>query len=835
MFKALIRLLALIVALQPALAGAQTYPTVPDNSVIGRLGAGGRSGPSQAIPFATLKAQLGLSTVSIAALRALAPRVSDSVNVLGYYTAGDDGGGNFIWNNSSTAADNGGSIIAPTAGGTGRWVRQTAIPNQYTPKMFGAKSDGVNDDGPPIRSLMNFLGATALGGNIQLACNTTYFISSLSTNSPQASLIKPLSNVNITGCGANSKIRMGAGMNTSSASFVWGIYSSGTVNNARYANFTMDMNGANNSCSGTCWASNAAIGVAIGDKLAVENVDFIDNPGSNDTVFGTAVATPTVTNLRLNGNRHTNSGTAVNAAAVDFSADFFIATNATLSNTSYSNAGHSVSTPFEAHGTNIVVSSLTVSDYYSCGFVSNLASETTSNVNVGAVSCMDTATGLAVFSFASGPQSSISIHDIDIKFLTGNSGYGIDACTQMNATSGPNVGLSISDITISSDVTTNLGNEAPGVAACRWSSVQASGIVGTNLQGPGFVADNIPVGSTIRLSNSHFTNPGRTSTAANQVGVRFLNTSGNAAGNISIENVTSSGTVQYNISGNVNATQGTIDASSLASGATIDQRNWTGTGMAAVTFPQAQTNLRSTGGTGQFVKQASAGGALSVSAPVVSELGGLGTGVAAALANALNAAGGVAPVTSPTFTGTPAAPTAAVDTNTTQLATTAMVLAQAAAATPLAATSAGAVGTSTRFARADHQHPASNTYSHSLFSAGNTSCCAQNTTTFFTYSAASTESVVAIPAPQVSTFDKLYCSTVAAPAAGQTFTMTMRKNAVDQALTCQMTSAGATCNDTTHSFSTAAGDLIDVKIVTSATSGSANGMNCGVRVTTVSP
>lgn len=62
-----------------------------------------------------------------------------------------------------------------------------------------------------------------------------------------------------------------------------------------------------------------------------------------------------------------------------------------------------------------------------------------------------------------------------------------------------------------------------------------------------------------------------------------------------------------------------------------------------------------------------------------------------------------APLASPTFTGTPAAPTAAIDTSTTQLATTAYVLAQAASVTP-AAVSTAAVGTSTRFARADHAH-----------------------------------------------------------------------------------------------------------------------------------
>jgi hypothetical protein len=40
-------------------AAAQQFPTVPDRTVIGRIGVGGSSGPSQAIPFATLLAQIG--------------------------------------------------------------------------------------------------------------------------------------------------------------------------------------------------------------------------------------------------------------------------------------------------------------------------------------------------------------------------------------------------------------------------------------------------------------------------------------------------------------------------------------------------------------------------------------------------------------------------------------------------------------------------------------------------------------------------------------------------------------------------------------------------------
>lgn len=63
-----------------------------------------------------------------------------------------------------------------------------------------------------------------------------------------------------------------------------------------------------------------------------------------------------------------------------------------------------------------------------------------------------------------------------------------------------------------------------------------------------------------------------------------------------------------------------------------------------------------------------------------------------------------APLASPTFTGTPAGPTAAADTNTTQLATTAYVVGQAGSATPLGNGTA-TVGTSLRYARQDHIHP----------------------------------------------------------------------------------------------------------------------------------
>lgn len=63
-----------------------------------------------------------------------------------------------------------------------------------------------------------------------------------------------------------------------------------------------------------------------------------------------------------------------------------------------------------------------------------------------------------------------------------------------------------------------------------------------------------------------------------------------------------------------------------------------------------------------------------------------------------------APIASPTFTGIPAVPTAEADTSTTQAASTAFVVGQAATASP-AMDGTAAVGTSKKFARQDHVHP----------------------------------------------------------------------------------------------------------------------------------
>lgn len=82
---------------------------------------------------------------NIAELKLRKGRSGTIVEVSGYYSANDGGGGKYQWDNTSTATDDGGSVIAVTGVTTGRWI---AIfdDNIVNVKRFGAKGDGSTDD-----------------------------------------------------------------------------------------------------------------------------------------------------------------------------------------------------------------------------------------------------------------------------------------------------------------------------------------------------------------------------------------------------------------------------------------------------------------------------------------------------------------------------------------------------------------------------------------------------------------------------------------------------------------------------------------------------------------
>ena len=111
----------------------------------------------------------------LASLRAMTHATSAPVVVVeGYGSAGDGGGGIFLWNSASTLADNDGTIIRPNdvvATSAGRWIRLYTGPVNV--RWFGAGL-GLGSDLARIMSALVVL--TATGGELFFPA-ATYFLS----------------------------------------------------------------------------------------------------------------------------------------------------------------------------------------------------------------------------------------------------------------------------------------------------------------------------------------------------------------------------------------------------------------------------------------------------------------------------------------------------------------------------------------------------------------------------------------------------------------------------------------------------------------------------------
>lgn len=92
---------------------------------------------------------------NMAALRALPITLvpdGSGVDVLGYYSPGDGGGGTYVLTNSVTGTNAyGGRILA--SGGSKSWQLEDVHPNV---KQFGALNDGSTDNTLPIQAALNF-------------------------------------------------------------------------------------------------------------------------------------------------------------------------------------------------------------------------------------------------------------------------------------------------------------------------------------------------------------------------------------------------------------------------------------------------------------------------------------------------------------------------------------------------------------------------------------------------------------------------------------------------------------------------------------------------------
>ena len=97
---------------------------------------------------------------SIAALRLRSgTTIANSAKTLGYYSAGDGGGNSFYWDGTSSATDNGGTVIKPTSvSGAGRWLATN--PELTTLKQWGCVGDGtITDDSTKINDYLTYMAA----------------------------------------------------------------------------------------------------------------------------------------------------------------------------------------------------------------------------------------------------------------------------------------------------------------------------------------------------------------------------------------------------------------------------------------------------------------------------------------------------------------------------------------------------------------------------------------------------------------------------------------------------------------------------------------------------
>jgi hypothetical protein len=515
-------------------------------------------------------------TTSIATLKALTPRSNSCVVVLGYTISNDGGGGRFCWNAAVGATDNGGTIIQQTAGGTGRWIRQLPNVLQYSPEMFGSLHNGSADDVPPIDAANVALNALG-GGYLALSCNTTYNMASISGNGQ--SVIRLFSNIRYAGCGDSTIIRFANNLNTSSSFFAWGMYATGTANDVYIDHLAIDQNGANNSCGGTCYHSNASIGIATGKNIYVSYVHFLNNPGSNDTVFGTDIVTPSVQNLHLSHLTHEHYGDIVNSASADFSADFAIASNYTYDDMIYSDGPRVNGAAFEIHGDGFTGSNLVVTDNFNCGIVSNEpVGANTNGVALTAVKCNNVQSGLQVASFASVSLNRISLSSIIVNFLSGYSGIGLDACTLINASTGINTSLVLVGINVNSAVTSNLSTNSPGICIGPWANATIVASTTYNTQGPGLYFSASAAGAALTAVGNTFVGVGWGANTSYEAGIVAAATSGVTAGTINFTgNTTTGGNVRNSVLGALNSTGGSI-LNNPAPGASVNEVTWTGTG-----------------------------------------------------------------------------------------------------------------------------------------------------------------------------------------------------------------------------------------------------------------
>jgi hypothetical protein len=129
-----------------------------------------------------------------------------TVELLGYYSKGDGGGGTFYWDSTSIEDDNGGTIIEATGVVDGRWIRNYS--GAVNVKLFGAIGDGVADDTTAVQAALDsgydvFIpdGIFCVAGSLYVSSNQRVFgtgtIKGINPTTPNTVLVRIENKINV--------------------------------------------------------------------------------------------------------------------------------------------------------------------------------------------------------------------------------------------------------------------------------------------------------------------------------------------------------------------------------------------------------------------------------------------------------------------------------------------------------------------------------------------------------------------------------------------------------------------------------------------------------------
>ena len=117
-----------------------------------------------------------------------------TVELLGYYSKGDGGGGTFYWDSTSIEDDNGGTIIEATGVVDGRYIRNYS--GAVNVKWFGAKGDGITDDAISVDNARGAAGIASI-----LLPKGTYLVSANQLQFPYTVIFQEGAKIKTSGTG----------------------------------------------------------------------------------------------------------------------------------------------------------------------------------------------------------------------------------------------------------------------------------------------------------------------------------------------------------------------------------------------------------------------------------------------------------------------------------------------------------------------------------------------------------------------------------------------------------------------------------------------------------